>query len=1270
MCRSCLIVAVLTAVLSMVGPAQAQQTFFIDTVAGPRGLHAYRPNSVAVASDGTVYMSDPTHNSVFRVAADGTLFPFAGPGEGQAGFGGDNGPAAVAQLGGPSGLAVASDGSLYIADRLNHRIRKVDGTTGIITTVVGTGTIGDSGDNGQATAAQLYQPIGVTVTSDGTLYIADAFNHRIRKVDATTGIITTVAGTGTGGFSGDGGPATAAQLNYPTGVAVASNGTMYIADWNNHRVRKVASDGTITTVAGTGTGGYSGDDGQADAAQLNNPYGVLVTADGNTVYIADWSNHRVRKVDVSIATPTITTVAGTGAQESSGDGGPATEAEIIWPTGVAVDGAGNLYLALNGVNRQGSVRKVDATTGIITTLTGGEFHGFSGDGGLATKARLWGPTDVVVDGAGNLYIADRVNYRIRKVDTTGIITTIAGGHETCHPEYLDCTVLTASGFSGDGDQATAAQLSLPMGVALTADDSTLYIADENNHRIRKVVLATGIITTVAGSGTSNDENAGGFSGDNGQANAALLNNPEDVAVDSNGNLYIADTENHRIRKVTAATGIISTVAGTGSNGFSGDGGLATDAQLSKPIAVAVDASDNLYIADTFNHRIRKVTAATGIITTIAGGHETCDTSDPPECTVYGFSGDGGQATAAQLDIPQGVVVARDGTVYIADTNNERIRKVATDGVITTIAGGVFCTNPAEDTTCVDRGFRGDGGPAAMGWFNTPLGIALASDGAVYVSDLNNDRVRVLASSPPTANADSATARSGTAATINVLANDTDPNNATLRVIAVTDPPRGRTQIVSGYTAVRYTSNSGFTGTDTFTYTISNGKVTDTATVTVTVTPPPPRPPTTTGGGGGGSSRDDHGNTPARATAVSPDETAPWNSSTPGQINSTRDVDHFTFTVPHAGVLVVETTGSTDTVGTVWQGGEELGMADSGGVRRNFWLSVRVEAGPVVIAVEGAGRRTGSYTLQTTLVAGYLENPGPNSFQSGVGVIAGWVCEADTVEIELETELGEVHRYEAGYGTERLDTDYAPDGTAICGDTDNGFGLLFNWNRLGDGTHEVVARVDGIELGRATVTVTTLGVEFLQGAEGACEAEDFPSPGERVPLMWQQSSQNFVLAEGPQLVGIPSVPAASLTGVLENPAPYSFQSGIGVISGWVCEAEVVEIELGHLGRQVAAYGTERVDTAYTEAGEMVCGDTDNGFGLLFNWNRLGAGEHVVVARVDGIELGRTTVRVTRLGTNFLENVTGTCEATDFPETGQTVTLTWQEAQQNFVITNVK
>ena len=240
-----------------------------------------------------------------------------------------------------------------------------------------------------------------------------------------------------------------------------------------------------------------------------------------------------------------------------------------------------------------------------------------------------------------------------------------------------------------------------------------------------------------------------------------------------------------------------------------------------------------------------------------------------------------------------------------------------------------------------------------------------------------------------------------------------------------------------------------------------------------------------------------------------------------------------------------------------------------------------------------GERRGPYDVVVTFTPGYLENPGPESFQSGVGVLSGWVCDADMVEIELNGVP-----QEAAYGTERLDT------AGVCGDVDNGFGLLVNWNRLGEGEHTVVASVDGVELGRATVRVTTVGAgaeeEFLRGAAGTCEAEDFPRLGERVTLVWQQPSQNFVIAGGDAPVGVNRAGVAGV-GYLENPGPDSFQSGVGVISGWVCAADLVEVALNGV-LQEAAYGTERLDT------QAVCGDVDNGFGLLVNWNRLGEGEH--------------------------------------------------------------
>ena len=408
-----------------------------------------------------------------------------------------------------------------------------------------------------------------------------------------------------------------------------------------------------------------------------------------------------------------------------------------------------------------------------------------------------------------------------------------------------------------------------------------------------------------------------------------------------------------------------------------------------------------------------------------------------------------------------------------------------------------------------------------------------------------------------------------------------------------------------------------------------------------------------GGGGRGGGHDDHGNSARDATQIAP------SGRTTGQLHTRSDVDYFTLTAPQAGVFIVETTGATDTRATVWQDGVEVARADSGGRGQNFRLRTRVEAGPVVMAVRGNGRQTGRYTLRTTLVVSYLENPPPTSFQSGLGVISGWVCEGEAVTVEIEQEDGEVVELAAAYGTERADT------ADVCGDTDNGFGLLFNWNLLDDGAHAVVVLVDGIELGRATVTVTTLGAEFVEGLHGSSVVTDFPRPGEQVHLVWQESQQNFVLA--PVELGTAPAPAPgprAIEGMLENPAPASYQSGIGVISGWVCEADEVVIEIN--GQAIAAAaGTERGDTLDR------CGDVDTGFGLLVNWAEFGAGEHEVVALVDGVELSRATVTVTLVDATepYVRGLAKRVELPGFPTPEETVTLEWQERQQNFIITGV-
>jgi sugar lactone lactonase YvrE len=338
----------------------------------------------------------------------------------------------------------------------------------------------------------------------------------------------------------------------------------------------------IQTVAGTGAQGFSGDGGKAISASLNQPGSVFVDAFGN-IFIVDTNNARIREVSPG---GIITTVAGTGCCGYGGDGGQAVSASLGQPQGVAVDGSGNIYIADTGNN---VIRKVSAG-GTISTIAGKDnLVGFYGDGGPAAQALLWSPAGVGVDGAGDVFIADTVNNVIREISAaSGNISTVAGN--------------TTQGFAGDGGKATAAELYLPTGVFVDASGN-LFIADRGNNRIRKV-STSGTITTVAGNGT------GVFSGDGGAATSAGLASPTNVVVDASGNLFIAGTLNSRIREVAAGTGIITTVAGDGVAGFFGDGGLPTNAGLNHPGGVALDSSGDIFIADTGNNRVREVSAST------------------------------------------------------------------------------------------------------------------------------------------------------------------------------------------------------------------------------------------------------------------------------------------------------------------------------------------------------------------------------------------------------------------------------------------------------------------------------------------------------------------------------------------------------------------------------------------------------------------------------------------------------------------------------------
>jgi sugar lactone lactonase YvrE len=610
------------------------------------------------------------------------------------------------RLGMPTGIAVDGAGNVYIADKMHNRIRKVN-KSGIISTIAGTGFYSTFGSfRGEAVHTEIGYVQAVGADAIGNVYVTSENYNLVGKVD-TSGMLTIIAGSGVLGFGGDGGIATNAQLNKPSGIAADVAGNVYIADRGNNRIRKVNSSGIISTVAGGGT--LLGDGGPAISANLNFPTGLAVDTAGN-IYIADENNARIRKVNTS---GIITTIAGGGS--AFVDGGSATATSLGAPDGVAIDAAGNIYIA----DRDHRVRVV-STSGVITTIAGNGILGFSGDGGPATAASLFA-SDVKVDAAGNVYVADEVNNRIRKVNTAGIISTVAGNG------------LQESGFGGDGQLAALAEFNGATAIAIDPARN-IYIADNSNNRIRKI-NASGLIYTIAGNGIA------GFSGDGSSAIGAELDNPVGVALDRAGNVYIADQGTGHIRKINTS-GIISTIAGGGSGGL-GDGGPATASVISA-YGLAIDSSGNIFIADRNNDRVRKIDATTGIITSFAGGGS--------------LTGDGVPATSASLSGPNYVATDEKGNVYISFWGGG-IRKVDAAGIITTLSvstsgkgittdkdGNLYFT-AIYDILKIDtsghidtlagyntEGYMGDCGPARAAEFIYPTGLTIDDSGHIYITD--------------------------------------------------------------------------------------------------------------------------------------------------------------------------------------------------------------------------------------------------------------------------------------------------------------------------------------------------------------------------------------------------------------------------------------------------------------------------------------------------------------------------------------------------------
>jgi len=676
----------------------------------------------------------------------------------------------------PCGVSVAA-GLLYVAD--GPTVRQVD-STDRLTTPAGTGSAGPLGDGAPAVSASL-QTCATAVDASGNLVVADFGDNRVRVVAAHNGTfygqamtakdIYTVAGNGSSGNTGDGAPATAAELSAPAGLAVDGSGNLVISDTGNNAIRVVAETsgtfygqamtaGDIYTVAGNGTQGFGGDGGQGTSAELSGPGQVTVDSSGNLV-AADFGNERIRVVAGTSGTfygqamtaGDIYTVAGNGSAGFSGDNGLATAAGL-GAQGVTVDANQNLVLADTANQR---IRVVAAATGTFygQAMTAGDIYTVAGNGTAgfkdarpALKGELNKPVAVAVDGSGNLVIADNVNQRVR---------VVAENNGTFYNQPMVAgSIYTAAGHAstgsvGDGGAATAAELASPAGLLQDASGNTL-IADTSHNRVRVLAATTGTfygqsmtagdIYTVAGTG------AIGHSGDGGPAGIATLDRPQGMAIDPAGNLLIADTRSNRVRVIPATTGtfygqsmnagFIYTAAGGGTAGVS-NGIPATTATLGFANSVTVDGSGNLVIA-TSKQRVRVVAATTGTfygqamtaddIYTVAGGG------------TLGFAGDGAKATKAKMNNPESAAVDPQGNLVIADTGNNRIRVVAT-------ASGTFYGQAmtAGDIYTVAGGGSaglGDGGPAASAQLTGPWNATVDAQGNLVIADTGDSLIRVVA----------------------------------------------------------------------------------------------------------------------------------------------------------------------------------------------------------------------------------------------------------------------------------------------------------------------------------------------------------------------------------------------------------------------------------------------------------------------------------------------------------------------------------------------
>lgn len=703
-----------------------------------------------IDTNNNIYIADNTYKTIRRIdAATNIITLFAGGGSNTTAFGM---AATSATLSGLYGITMNTLGEFYFTESGSGRyvVRKID-VNGIISVYAGTfGTSGSTGDNGPATSANFLTPRGLFINTLGDLYVCDSSTssggNRVRKVLRSNENIYAFAGSGTNGYSGDGGQAISATLKGPYSCYGDSNGAIYIADYGNYVLRKVAADGIITTIAGTGVSGTVVSGSAATSTPLTNPSAIVVATTGDIFFTAS-------NVLLTISNGILTKNAATSNIYSS--------TSFIRLSGSGsmnkqyIDSSGNIYVTANDYKVYKFAMSSSPTS--IKCIAGTGAASSTGDGGQALYASFNKPFGISVVTNGDMYLTEFDGHIIRKISSAGIVSTYAGTAGT-------------SGNSGDGGQASSALLYSPRSLFIDESNSQLYIADTYNNKIRVINMSTKIISTIAGGGTS-----GTSSGStDGAATTALFDYPQEVFVTTSKDIYVADYNNNKIRLITHGTYVVSTAVGSGNSGTTGDGGspTATSCKMNNPRSVYVTTSGVIYFADTGNYVIRKV--QNNIVSLVAGTYSTST-----------YAGDGGSATSASFGGPYSVKLDTSGNIYIADNSNYAIRKVTTDNIINTVSvKGAQSTSSAtnfrflqisamwRDTSSnlfiTDQfmnnvmqysfstniiyalaggsgicGSSGDGLAAINANLCSPMGIIGDTNGNLYVSDSANHKVRFI-----------------------------------------------------------------------------------------------------------------------------------------------------------------------------------------------------------------------------------------------------------------------------------------------------------------------------------------------------------------------------------------------------------------------------------------------------------------------------------------------------------------------------------------------